>query len=205
VVLGAHSHIDEFLATVKEKHPFAFTPPPKRFRVVGCLHCALTKMELSKDKKVQAKGFVLVGDATNAKAMVSEESSVDEVRRDAATAFEKAHELFKELKMKVEEASALQSAIRAIFATCDGASAAKALALATDLQSLGGEYVAVGAEAAAVAHMQEFSRSGTFLSGGREAMLAAAMQALSLSDDAERKASAQKILAEARRTGRGAL
>lgn len=168
------------------------------------------------EKVVQAKGFALLGEASNAKALQSEESGVDEARRAAAAAFEKARSLYKEQGIKAEEAAALQSAILAHFAVCDAASTSAALNFARDLQgfstktsgadktemlSFGGN----GAEAVAAAHIQEFSRNGTFLEGGREAMLTAAMQAVSLYEqagDVSRKASAQKVLAEARRTGR---
>jgi len=160
------------------------------------------------DKTVQARGFALLGEASNAKALQSEESAVDDAKREAAAAFEKSRALFKETGNTKEEAAVLNAAIRANLTVYDGTGAAKALALAKELQNFSGESGAMGAEATAVAHIQEYARNNSFLEGGREAMLAAAMQAVSLSEqagDASRKAAAQRVLAEARRTGRGSL
>merc|ERR1712129_564246 len=160
------------------------------------------------DKQVQARGWALMGEACNAKALQSAESTVDDARRETAEAFEKARALFKGAGLKSEEAAALQGAIRAHLTLCDGVGASKALALSKDLQGFDGESGMMGAEAVAVAHIQEFAQRKDFLEGGREAMLTAAMQAVSLAEqagDATRKAQAQKVLAEARRTVRGCL
>lgn len=161
----------------------------------------------SKNKKAQSKGFALLGEVYAAKAAAFED---DEMRQEAVTAYEKAKDLYKDAGLKEQEARALQGAISALLSGIDGPGPSKALALAKELQGFEGTkellaYGGAGAVFAATAHIQEFSRNGNLLEGGREAMLAAALQGVSLYDqagDAVRKAGAQRVLLEARRTAR---
>jgi len=136
--------------------------------------CA-TEATQASDKKLQAAGFALLGEAQAAKG---DKAGLAE----AAAAQTKAAGLYKDLGMKAEQCSASEAAIKSLFANQENA---KALALAKDMQASGKDAMgATGLKLAALAHVQEFDSTGKFLEGGQDAMLNAAKEAVSIFEDA---------------------